>query len=72
MRSDVMSMNPAAPRAYMQSIYEENGRWRWQIIVNDHDHSVVVARSVPTYPMERDANAAARDVLRQLIRGVSR
>lgn len=57
----------ATHRAYFQYVYDrEIGRWRWTIIVNTANHQKEVARSIPTYPTEHDANRATKDVQRQL------
>jgi hypothetical protein len=54
-------------RAYFSADYvPATNRWHWIILVNDRSHSKEIARSVPSYPTEHDANVAAKDVQLQL------
>ena len=54
-------------RAYMCSDYDAAAdRWHWTIRVHTSNHATEVARSIPTFPTEHDANVAGKGVLRQL------
>lgn len=60
---------PTTPsiRAYFTATYDrESHRWHWSILVNDRQHSKEIARSIPSYPTEHDANVAAKAVKQQL------
>jgi hypothetical protein len=63
---------PVRSRVYIKPHYDTvTSRWQWTIWTHDKHQAIEVARSVQTFAMERDANAAGRGVLAAVQRGLS-